>query len=154
MQFNWERNRKVISKRSTCFKFHEKKYEKFTRSIYIYIRISNSLHDPPHPPPPLLFPNRVGGKIGILVYQKLSCFFRWDIYLYVHWTGLTPFNLQSSRNILPNQQNLKTNKNRAVLSEKPAKSVWPVCSSMNRYFVDQHEEKPFHANSGKSKKKM
>jgi len=35
-QFNWERNRKVISKRSICFKFHEKKNEKFTRCIYIF----------------------------------------------------------------------------------------------------------------------
>ena len=35
----------------------------------------------------------------------------------------------------------------AVLSEKPAKSVWPVCSSMSRCFVDQHEEKPFLSRS-------
>ena len=35
----------------------------------------------------------------------------------------------------------------AGLSETPAKSVRPVCSSMSRCFVDQHEEKPFWSRS-------
>ena len=40
-------------------------------------------------------------------------------------TALTPFNSLSSRNILPNQYNLKTNKDRAdrIPSEKAAKFV-------------------------------
>ena len=160
-QFNWERKRKVISKRSICFKFQEKeKNEKFTRSIYIFsnfkflalfkrfepmshfkgsliliVRVNVVLnrtvvvdsdwrfdnlcgshlqsqselyhvswwyytliidligqlrrnvilssvtisppppppHYPSHLPPPLPFPNRVGGKIGILGGSISSC---------------------------------------------------------------------------------